>query len=296
MERRVLWVAAASVVVGCVVLALKSVAWWVTGSVALLSDALESIINVAASLAAFFALRVAARPADHNHPFGHHKAEYLSAVLEGVLIVIAALTILREAYYAFLDPQPPEAPLTGMLFNGAASVINAVWCVVLLKIGRRHRSPALIADGKHLFADVVTSVGVLIGFILVPVTGILQIDPLVAGLVALNILWIGWGLMRESVGGLMDAAAPPDVVERIRAVVSEHGTGAIEAHDLRTRPAGRVTFLEFHLVVPGSMTVSQAHDICNRIEEALNEEMADISVTIHVEPEEEAKQSGLLVL
>lgn len=295
MERRVLWVAAASVVVGCAVLALKSVAWWVTGSVALLSDALESIINVAASLAAFFALRVAARPADHNHPFGHHKAEYLSAVLEGVLIVIAALTILREAYYAFLDPQPPEAPLTGMLFNGAASVINAVWCLVLLRMGRKHRSPALIADGKHLFADVVTSVGVLIGFILVPVTGILQIDPLVAGLVALNILWIGWGLMRESVGGLMDAAAPPDVVERIRAVVSEHGTGAIEAHDLRTRPAGRVTFLEFHLVVPGSMTVSQAHDICNRIEEALNQEMADISVTIHVEPEEEAKQSGLLV-
>lgn len=293
---RNLQVAAASVLIGVIVLALKGAAYWVTGSIALLSDALESIINVAASLAAFFALQISGRPADDNHPYGHHKAEYFSAVLEGVLIVVASLSILREAYYGFLEPHLPEQPLNGMLLNGAATIINAVWCVVLLRIGKARRSPALIADGKHLMTDVVTSVGVLCGFILVPVTGWPQLDPILAGLVAINILWTGWGLMRESVGGLMDAAPPPDVVGRIRELVSTHAAGAIEAHDLRTRHAGRMTFVEFHLVVPGDMTVAAAHVICDRIERALEEEMDDTIITIHVEPEGEAKHRGVVVL
>ncbi|WP_029003452.1 cation diffusion facilitator family transporter [Azorhizobium doebereinerae] len=293
---RNLQVAAASVAIGLIVLALKGAAYWVTGSIALLSDALESIINVAAALAAFFALQISGRPADENHQYGHHKAEYFSAVLEGVLIVLASLSILREAYYGFQDPHLPDQPLNGMLLNGAATVINAIWCTVLIRVGRARRSPALIADGKHLLTDVITSVGVLIGFVLVPVTGWPQLDPLLAGLVALNILWTGWGLMRESVGGLMDAAPPADVVARIRDLVSTHAAGAIEAHDLRTRHAGRMTFVEFHLVVPGDMTVAAAHEICDRIERALEEEMDDTIITIHVEPEGEAKHRGVVVL
>lgn len=296
MSRKVLWIAAASVLVGAVVLGLKTLAWWVTGSVALLSDALESIINVAASAAALFAITVSARPADDNHQFGHHKAEYLSAVLEGVLVVVAAVTIMREAYYGFLDPHLPDQPFTGMLINGAATLINAVWCVVLLRVGKAMRSPALVADGKHVLTDVVTSVGVLIGFVLVPVTGWPVLDPLIAGLVALNVLWTGWSLMKESVGGLMDAAPPPDVVARIRELVSLHAAGAIEAHDLRTRHAGRITFVEFHLVVPGDMTVAAAHDICDRIENAFERDMDDAIITIHVEPEGEAKHRGVVVV
>ncbi|MFG1345349.1 cation diffusion facilitator family transporter [Xanthobacter autotrophicus DSM 431] len=296
MSRKTLWVAAASVLVGIIVLGLKTLAWWVTGSVALLSDALESIINVAASGAALIALQVSSRPADDNHQFGHHKAEYISAVIEGVLVVIAALTILREAYNGFQNPVLPDQPVKGMLLNGAATVVNVVWYFILIRVGRAYRSPALIADAKHLMSDVVTSAAVLAGFVLVPVTGWPQLDPLLAGLVALNVLWTGWGMMKESVGGLMDAAPPPDVVARIRELVSTHAAGAIEAHDLRTRHAGRITFVEFHLVVPGDMTVAAAHEICDRIEHAFEQDMDDAVITIHVEPEGEAKHRGVVVV
>ncbi len=296
MKRTTLMVAAASVAVGLLVLGLKTAAYLVTGSVALLSDALESIINVAASAAALVALNISARPADDNHPYGHHKAEYLSAVIEGVLVVLAALTIFREAYFGLLDPHLPHQPLKGMLLNGAATVVNAVWCYVLLRVGKAQRSPALIADGKHILTDVITSAGVLVGFILVPLTGWPQLDPLLAALVAVNVLWTGWTLMRDSVGGLMDAAPPPDVVARIRELVSTHAQGAIEAHDLRTRHAGRMTFVEFHLVVPGAMSVAAAHEICDRIERALEADMEDTEITIHVEPEGEAKLHGVVVL
>lgn len=294
--KRALWVAGGSVGIGIGVLGLKTAAWWVTGSVALFSDALESIINVAASLAALLALKISSQPADANHPYGHHKAEYFSAVLEGVLIVLAAGSILREAYFGFLEPRMPEQPLAGLVLNGIATLINAGWCGVLLRVGRKWRSPALLADGRHLMADVVTSAGVLIGFILVPITGWPQLDPILAAIVALNILWTGWSLMRESVGGLMDEAPAADVVARIKELVSLHADGAIEAHDLRTRHAGRITFVEFHLVVPGDMTVAAAHAICDRIEQAFEADMEDMVVTIHVEPEGEAKHKGVVVL
>lgn len=293
---RILMVASVSVGIGLVVLGLKTAAWWITGSVALLSDALESIINVAAALAALVALRVSQRPADTNHPYGHHKAEYLSAVLEGVLIVVAAGSILREAYFGILDPRLPDQPIRGLLLNGAATLINVVWSLVLLRVGRRWRSPALLADGKHLMSDVITSVGVLVGFILVSLTGLPILDPLLAGLVALNILWTGWGLMRDSVGGLMDEAVAPDALARIRDLVSTHANGALEVHDLRTRHAGRMTFVEFHLVVPAQMTVTAAHDICDCIERAFETQMEDMIITIHVEPEGEAKHKGVVVL
>jgi cation diffusion facilitator family transporter len=287
--------AAGSIVVGIAVLALKYVAYLLTGSIALYSDALESIINVVTAVVALFAVRTSAIPADANHPYGHHKVEYFSAVVVGALIV-AALTILREAYFGIMAPKPLDAPFDGLLVNGLASVINAGWCWVLISQGRRHRSPALVADGKHLLTDVVSSIGVLFGVGLAAATGWAILDPALAALVALNILWSGWGVMRESVGGLMDEAVPEDTLSRIREVISSQAEGALEAHDLRTRQAGKMTFVDFHLVVPGTMAVSSAHDICDRIERALREEVEDAMITIHVEPEQKAKHAGIVVL
>jgi cation diffusion facilitator family transporter len=285
-----------SVAVALAVLALKAVAWLLTGSVALMADALESVVNVAAAAAALAAVRYSAMPADANHPYGHAKAEYFSAVLEGVLIVLAALLILHEAWGALLAPRPPEQAGVGLAVSAVASAANAAWALVLTRRGRALRSPALLADARHLWSDVVTSVGVIAGVGLVALTGMLWLDPLLAALTAVNILVSGWRLLRESVGGLMDEAVPAATLARIRRIVAEQAAGAIEAHDLRTRHAGRFTFIEFHLVVPGGMTVRESHAICDRIEAALKAELETAVITIHVEPEGKAKQTGVPVL
>ena len=293
---RVEKLAIGSLVVGVTVLGLKVVAYLMTGSVALYSDALESIVNVATASAALLAIRMSAKPADANHPYGHHKAEYFSAVLEGVLIVVAAIVILHEAYQGLMAPRPIEAPIEGLLVNGLATAINAAWSLILIREGRRHRSPALVADGQHLMTDVVSSAGVAVGVLMAIATGWTFLDPALAALVALNILWSGWTVMKSSLGGLMDEAVSESTLAEIRAVISANAEGAIEAHDVRTRHAGRVTFIDFHLVVPAMMTVVDAHDICDRIEAALKEAVHGALVTIHVEPEQKAKHSGVLVL
>ena len=290
-------VALGSVGVGFVVLGLKFAAYWLTGSIALYSDALETTINVVAAGAAFVALGVSAQPPDSNHPYGHHKAEYFSAVFEGALVVVAALTIFHSAYLGFLAPKPLDAPLEGLAINAAASVINGVWAWLLLLWGRRWRSPALIADGRHVLTDVFTSAGVLVGVALVWATGWLVLDPIVAALVGVNVLWSGYKMAREGAAGLMDEAPPPEMVARIKELIGQHAAGAIEAHDVRTRHAGRMTFIEFHLVVPGDSRVADAHEICDRIEEALKADMdGEALITIHVEPEAKAKISGVPVL
>jgi cation diffusion facilitator family transporter len=281
-----------SIVVGLLVLALKFVAYLWTGSIALLSDALESIVNVATAIAALVAVRMAARPPDANHPYGHHKAEYFSAVLEAVMITVAAMLILREAYFGLMAPKPLEAPLEGLLINALASGINAIWCRVLLVEGKRRHSPALVADGRHLLADVVSSVGVTVGVLLAIVTGWSILDPALAILVAINILWSGWQVMRASLPGLMDEAIPEDSIAEIRNIIAQNAAGAIQAHDVRTRRAGQVTFVEFHLVMDGDTRVRDAHDTCDRIERALKDALGIAVVTIHVEPEHKAKQTG----
>jgi len=293
---RIQKLAIGSIFVGALVLALKYAAYYLTGSIALYSDALESIINVVTAIAAFMAIRVSAAPADANHPYGHHKVEYFSAVLEGVLIIVAALMILREAYLGFLSPRMLDAPAMGLAANGVASLINGAWSWMLIRQGRRLRSPALTADGRHLMTDVATSAGVLVGLVFVPVTGWAWLDPLLAAFVAINILWSGWGLIKESVGGLMDEALPETTLSRVREIISGNAEGAIEAHDLRTRHAGRMTFIDFHLVVPGTMSVTDAHDICDRLERALKDEIEDALITIHVEPDNKAKHAGIVVL
>ena len=288
--------AALSVVVAIFVLALKAGAWWLTGSVALFADALESVVNVAAALAALAAIRVSARPPDAEHPYGHAKAEYFSAVLEGALIIVAALLILHEAWKAVLAPRVLDQAAAGLAVSAIATGVNGAWSALLFRRGRAARSPALIADAKHLLADVVTSGGVLIGVGLVALTGVLWLDPLLAALTALNILVSGWQLVRASFGGLMDEAVPAGELGRIRELVGSNAEGAIEAHDLRTRQSGRFTFVEFHLVVPGGMTVTEAHDICDRIEAALKAELGAATITIHVEPDGKAKHKGVVVL
>lgn len=287
-------IAAGSLVVGVLVLGIKYLAYALTGSVALYSDALESVVNVATAFAALLAVRLAAQPADANHPFGHHKVEYFSAVLAGSLIIVAAVVVLREAWAAFQAPQMLDAPAAGLTLSLLASAVNAGWGRLLIARGRRVRSPALVADGRHLMSDVVTSVGVVVGILLALLLDMPLLDPLLAALVAVNILWSGWVVIRGSLGGLMDEAVPEAELARIRALIAENATGAIEAHDVRTRIAGQITFVEFHLVVPARMTVGASHDICDRIEAALRQEVEGSRVTIHVEPEHKAKHDGAL--
>jgi cation diffusion facilitator family transporter len=288
-KQKVARLAGWSIVVALLVLALKALAWHVTGSAALYSDAAESIVNVIAAVAAWWAIQVSHRPADREHQHGHHKAEYFSAVLEGVFIIVAALLILLEVWRVLQQPQPLSQPWTGLAVNGVASVLNGLWAALLIRTGRSARSPALVADGRHIMTDVVTSMGVMAGLAGAVVTGWTILDPLLALVVALNILWQGWKVIGSSVDGLMDRAVDRDEHLRIRDIISANAAGALEVHDLKTRIAGRATFIEFHLVVEAGMTVGASHTICDRIEAALKAEIPSVRVTIHVEPDDEAK-------
>lgn len=273
-----------SILLGLLVLGLKLAAWKLTGSVALYSDALESIINVVTAIAAYAAIRVSALPADAGHPYGHSKAEYFSAVAEGALILLAALAILREAYHGLLNPKPLDAPMLGLLISGLASALNLVWGLLLIRRGRAARSPALEADGHHLMSDVYTSVGVLVGVAVVALTGWGWLDSALAGLVALHILWAGWTLMRDSLGGLMDAAMPAAELERLTALIEAEKGSDARVLGLRTRVAGRLSFIDFTLQVPAQMSVAEAHARCDRIEESLLRTLGEASINIHLEP------------
>jgi cation diffusion facilitator family transporter len=289
-------IAAVSIGIALIVLGIKYAAFLITGSVALFSDAMESIVNVVTAVAALIAIRIGAQPPDRGHPFGHHKAEYFSAVLEGALIIVAAMLIFHEAYQAILEPRKLSQPAAGLIVNGVATAINAGWAWVLISRGRAWSSPALEGDGHHLVTDVITSVGVLAGLVLATLTGWNILDPLLAGAVAVNILRIGYKLAVESMSILMDQAASPQIELRIKEVIRANGEGALQAHDIRTRTAGPQTFIEFHLVVPGEMTVEAAHDICDRLELAIEKELVNTDVVIHVEPDYKAKHKGAVEL
>lgn len=282
-------IATVSIAVAIGVTAIKYAAFWITGSVALYSDALESIVNVVTAIAALIAIRVSSLPADSDHPFGHHKAEYFAAVLEGALIIVAALLILSEAWGALLHPRALSNTGAGFLVNGLATVINAAWGTYLINRGNAWRSAALAADGHHVMTDVWTSGGVLAGLIFAALTGWQWLDPFMAALVALNILWTGWRMTTGSLSSLLDEAVPAEMQAQIHAAIKASGNGALQVHDIRTRHAGRATFIEFHLVVPGRMTVRESHVICDRIEDALEANIPGADVTIHVEPDHKAK-------
>jgi cation diffusion facilitator family transporter len=296
VDRLLQRVALGSIGVGLAVLGLKIVAWRMTGSVALYSDAMESVVNVAASVAAYLAIRIGSRPPDRRHPYGHTKIEYFSAVFVGVMIVLVSLSIAREVYGALQTAAIMDAPSLGLAVNAMAGAVNAVWCWILIKTGREHASPALVADGKHLLSDVVSSLGVLLGVALAVATGWALIDPLLAGLVALNILISGWRLIQSSLGALMDEAVDDKTLQAIAAAIAAEGEGALQAHDVKTRLAGRATFIEFHLVVPAGMSVGDAHHICDRLEAAIGRIVKGASVVIHVEPPDKAKHHGAIAV
>lgn len=294
---RVAWV---SLLISLVVLGMKSAAYWFTGSVALYSDAIETIINVVTAVTALFALWYSARPADNNHPYGHYKAEYLSAVVEGTLVLVTSFMICSAAWDGWQQPPALHTPLLGIGLNAAAGMVNLLWALVLLREGRRWKSPALVASGRHVMTDVWTTGAVLIGFGLVPLTGWTWLDPLVAVFIALNILRSGYGLLRQSVGGLMDEVTDLGEADAVRTAIVRGGRGAIEAHDIRMRVAGRMTFVDFHLVVPGGFTVDAAHAVCDRIEQRIHEAVGEAVISIHVEPAHKTKlhpsRQGVLVL
>lgn len=289
-------IAIGSIAIGCLVLGLKVAAWRITGSAAIYSDALETIVNVAASLIALYAVHLASKPPDAEHTYGHDKAEFFAAVIEGVLIVLAALSIFAKAWADFHDPHPVRLPIRALVLIVLATLLNAAWSWLLVRTGRRIRSAALIADGRHLLTDVVTSIAIIAGVGLVALGGNVLIDPALAAVVGIYILWSGLSMITSSVGGLMDSAPEPAIVARIRELLADSAEGALEAHDLRMRHSGRLAYLEFHLVVPGSMTVADAHAICDRIEARLKQEIDYLVITIHVEPEEKAKQHGVPIL
>jgi cation diffusion facilitator family transporter len=292
-------IAAGSIAVGALVFAGKMLAAKVSGSTALFSDALEALVNVASSALALYALIIGAKPADEEHNYGHAKAELLSAIATGAMILLAAFLIFHRAILALWHPEGLAALEGGLglgiVLNAGAGGVNAAWGLVLRLVGRKERSPALLADAQHLFSDVLTSLGIVIALLVADWLRMPRLDPLIALGIAAQIAVMGWHTVMRSISGLLDEAPPHAITERIHQLVREHASGAIQAHDMRIRQAGPASFLEFHLVVPGAMTVHEAHDICDRIEAALKAEMEGVIVTIHVEPPEKAKKEGALL-
>ncbi|HUW26551.1 MAG TPA: cation diffusion facilitator family transporter [Gallionella sp.] len=276
-----------SIATALVTILLKGAAWWLTGSVGMLSDALESFVNLAGALMALAMLSLAATPADDTHAYGHSKAEYFSSAFEGLLIFVAAFSIGYAAIERLLHPQPIESVGIGLAVSVVASLINLATARILMKVGRQHNSITLEADAHHLLTDVWTSAGVIAGVGLVWMTGWLWLDPVIALLVAVNIVWTGWQLLQRSASGLMDESLPEEQVRAIETVLEDyrrHGTGF---HALRTRQAGQRAFISLHVLVPGAWTVQQGHDWLEKIEADIRRAVPHAHVMTHLEPVED---------
>lgn len=279
--RRFAWLSIAAAVVTIV---LKTGAYLITGSVGLLSDAVESLVNLAAAIMALFMITIAERPPDEEHAYGHTKAEYFSSGLEGALILLAAVMIVWSAIPRLINPQPLESVGIGLLVSVTASLINLGVALVLLKAGRDHRSITLEADAHHLLTDVWTSVGVIVAVALVWLTGWLILDPVIALVVAANIVWTGIKLMRRSTQGLMDSALSPDERATIEGMLDQYRGQGIEFHALRTRQAGTRRFLSMHVLVPGEWTVQRGHALVDQIDEQIRSALPGMVVFTHLEP------------
>jgi cation diffusion facilitator family transporter len=273
-----------SIATGIVVFLLKLGAYAVTDSVGLLSDALESTVNIVAAVVALVALKAASRPGNQRHHFGLSKAEYFSALVEGLMILVAATLIMYTAIQRFMDPQPLEDLGIGLTISVLASVLNGSVAWILMRAGRKHRSIVLTADAKHLMTDVWTSVGVVIGVALVSVTGILRLDPLIAMVVALNIVFAGLKLIGSSAMGLLDAALPEDENAIIVEILKRHQADSVRFHAVQTRESGRQRFVSMHVLVPGSWTVTAGHDLLEAVEAEIREALPDTVVQTHLEP------------
>jgi cation diffusion facilitator family transporter len=278
--RRFAWLSIAAAVL---TIGLKVAAYLLTGSVGLLSDALESFVNLAGGIVALAMLTIAARPADEDHAYGHTKAEYFSSGVEGTLIVLAAISIAVTATKRLITPKPLEQVGLGLAVSVAASLVNLGVAVVILRAGRRHQSITLEANGRHLMTDVWTSAGVLVGVGLVALTGWTRLDPIVAILVAANIVWSGVRILRKSALGLMDTALPADELAAVRGAIDRHLVEGMEYHALRTRQSGARRFVSLHVLVPGAWTVHRGHALLEAIEASIRSAVPNATVLTHLE-------------
>ena len=276
-----------SLAVAVATIVLKMAAFWLTGSVGLLSDALESVVNLVAAAVAIWALTLASRPPDDEHAYGHSKAEYFSSGAESVLILVAAGGIAYTAIGRLLDPKPIEQVGAGLAVSLVAALLNGGVAAVLLRAGRKLGSIALRSDAHHLLTDVWTSVGVAVGVLLVALTGWLVLDPLIAILVALNIIWAGWRLLRDTVNGLLDVGWPAEEQAQVRAVLAGFAADGVSFHAVRTRMAGQRRFVSLHVLVPGAWSVQRGHDLCERIEAQIRGQLSNTTVFTHLEPLED---------
>jgi cation diffusion facilitator family transporter len=278
---------ALSVVAATITMGLKFVAYNQTGSISLFSDSAESSVNLIAALFGLWTLSIAAQPADFEHPFGHSKAEYFSSALEGILILVAAFSIFITAIPRLLDPQPLEQIELGLGLSIVAAVINGVVALILLQAGKRLKSITLRSDAHHLLTDVWTSVGIVVGLLLVKLTHWQILDPLLAIAVAINICWVGFYLLKETADGLMDSSLPVHERSAIREILKIYQVQGIEFHALLTRVAGSRNFVTFHVLVPGSWTIQQGHDLCEEIERKIMSTIQHTLVITHLEPIED---------
>jgi cation diffusion facilitator family transporter len=282
--KRYAWLSIAAAVA---TIGLKLAAWLFTGSVGLLSDALESLVNLVGGIIALAMLEVASRPADKDHAFGHSKAEYFSSGIEGTLILFAAMAIAYAAVQRLMHPRLLEQIGLGLAISVVASLINLIVALVILAAGKKHDSITLRANAHHLLTDVWTSAGVLVGVVLVALTGWQWLDPVVAILVACNIVWTGVSIVRASVFGLMDVSLPPLELQKIDQVLAQHKPNGVQFHALLTRQSGAERFISMHVLVPGGWTVQQGHDLLEQIEAEIRSTLANTTVITHLEAQED---------
>lgn len=276
-----------SIAVALFTITLKTIAYFVTGSVGLLSDALESGINLLAALIAYFSLWYASRPADLNHTYGHEKIEFFSSGLEGMFVLIAGLGTTGLGIWRLIYPVPLEQLELGSILAVIASLGNLVVGLLLIRVGRKHHSIVLEADGQHLLTDVWTSVAVIVGLVIVKLTGFVWLDSILAIVVGLHIISVGGSLVIRSFDGLMDHALPEQEVAQIRRLIQESLPEGTIYHALRTRRAGSRRFVDFHLLAPGRTSLVDAHTLAMKIETILSQHLAHLEVAIHLEPIEE---------
>jgi len=282
-----------SIIAALATITIKLTAYFLTNSVGLLSDGLESCVNLVAAIVALIMINLAEKPADEGHAYGHNKAEYFSSAIEGGLIVLAACAIIWSAVPRLVNPQPIENVGVGLLVATGASLINLFVALILVKNGKKHQSITLEADGKHLMTDVITSAGVLIGVGLVQLTGWMILDSMVAIGVALNIIWTGYTLMKRSAMGLLDTAIPGEETDRVIQAIEKYKSENIRFHSLMTRQAGQRKFISFHLLVPDAWSIKKGHDLSENIEKEIRNLFpgSPVNVFTHMEPLEDPESS-----
>ena len=276
-----------SIAAALVTMLVKFIGYFLTGSVGLFSDAAESVVNLVAALVGLWAVTLAARPADEDHTYGHTKSEYFSSGVEGALILVAAIIIAIEAIPRLLHPEPREQAYLGLTFSVFGALINGVLAWFMLREGKKQRSITLEADAHHLFTDVMTTAGVFVGVLLVALTKWYILDPIVALLVAVNIIWTGVKLLRQTGLGLLDTALPHEDMQAVNEVLDTYRKQAIDFHAVRTRMAGRRRFVSFHVIVPGTWTILKGHSICEEIELAMHDALPESTIFTHLEPKED---------